>query len=120
MAMTDDYAAQVLAGCAPCVAGELIETLATAKPAMAAAILRMLSLSGVGRAVDYMGLGTATSLLQAMPASEAARILSRADVRTGAGVIMSLPRAVSVQVIEAMPAEASGRPARLRQAGHGG
>jgi hypothetical protein len=101
--MTEEHAAQVLAGYPTPVAGELIKAIAAIRPQAAGAILQMLLSSDAGNALYYLNSRAAASILVTMPVSEVVRILSRADVRTVGGVLMELPLEVSAQVVKATP-----------------
>lgn len=103
LAMSDENAAQILTGLRAREAGALIQAIAATQIQTAGAILKILSSSGAGHAVDYVSPPVAASILAAMPVREAVRILSRTDSRTAAEVIMELPGGVSVHLIKAMP-----------------
>jgi eukaryotic-like serine/threonine-protein kinase len=102
LAVPQEQAAHILAGCPARTTGALIEVMAATRSRTAEAILRMLSSGKAGRAVDYLNPPTAASILAAMPVSEAVRILNRTDARTAAGVIIELTSDVSMRLISAM------------------
>jgi tRNA A-37 threonylcarbamoyl transferase component Bud32 len=103
LALSNENAAQVLAGLRAREAGAIIQAIAASKAQIAGEILQALSLTAAGHAVDYVSPPAAASIFVAMPAREAARILGRASPRTTAEIVMELA-AASVQMLKAMPA----------------
>ena len=100
---TDVEAAKILAGCSLEVAAELLQGIAAKRPRRAGAIIRILSVSRSGKILDYLPADVAASIVAAMSADDAVRILTRSDARTAADVVMELPSQVSGPLIEAMP-----------------
>ena len=93
---------KILADCPSKRRGELLQAIAVIEPGTAATILRMLLDTTAGSAFAYLRPQTAASLLSAMPASEAVRILTRTDVRTAASTIMELAPAEGAALLESM------------------
>ena len=108
LAMPEEKAAQLLAGMHSREAGSHIQAIAAHRRSAAGAILKILSSSGAGHAVDYVSASVVASVLADMQVLEAARILSRTSARTAAQVIMILPDSTSVRFIKAMPTKQAG------------
>jgi hypothetical protein len=103
-------AAQVLARYRPRARGELLQGIAATRPDVAGTILQMLSSVDIGPTMSQLMPETAASMLVAIPADEAVRILNHTSARAAAEVIMKLPVEVSAPLMKA----------RLRQACHRG
>jgi hypothetical protein len=103
LAVSEENAAQILAGLRSREAGALIQAIARTRPATAGTMLKILSSSGAGHAVDYINASVAASILTAVPIREAARILVRTNPRTGAQIVMELPHATSVALVKGIP-----------------
>jgi eukaryotic-like serine/threonine-protein kinase len=99
---SDVKIANIIANSSLDVAAELMATIATTQPGRAGRILQTLSASRSGKILDYVSHATATVIVDALPADDAVRILSRCDARTAADVIMDLPSSKSGRLIEAM------------------
>jgi flagellar motility protein MotE (MotC chaperone) len=102
LAMSETDAARILADCPPKLCGDLLQGIGGARPATAAAILRMLRPPAVGRAFAYLRPQTASSLVAAMTPREALRILDGTDERAVAAVLMELPVPVSAKLVNSM------------------
>jgi eukaryotic-like serine/threonine-protein kinase len=84
-------AARIIADCPAKSRGALIEGIAAADPAAAAAILPMLLAEVAGRTFGDLRPQTAASLLALMAVPEGARILGSTDKRAAASAITELP-----------------------------
>jgi len=104
LAMPEDRAAQILASYSPPLCADLLCGVAAARPGTAGAILQMLSVSGAGRALGYLGPETGASILAAMSPGAAAQILDYTNERTAAGMLMALPVQFSARLTKAMDA----------------
>jgi Mg/Co/Ni transporter MgtE len=102
LGVSEENAAQILAGLRSREAGALIQAIAVTQPKTAGTILKILSSSGAGHAVDFLSASVAASVLTAMPVRDAARILVRTSPRTGAQIVMELPHHTSVFLIKGM------------------
>jgi len=102
LALTEEEAARILADCPAKLCGELLQGVAAARPATAAAILRILRSTAAGRAFAYLRPQTGASLVSSMQPAEALRILDNSDERTVAAVIMELPVATSATLLRSM------------------
>ena len=103
LAVSEENAAQILAGMRSREAGAHIQAIASSHPVTAGTILKILPSSGAGRAMDHVAAKVAASIMAAMPAREAARILVRTNPRTGAQIVMELPDQASVPLVKGMP-----------------
>ena len=102
LALTEDEAARILADCPAKLCGELLQGITTARPATAAAIVRILRSTSAGRAFAYLRPQTGASLVSSMQPAEALRILDNTDERTVAAVIMELPVSTSATLLRSM------------------
>jgi eukaryotic-like serine/threonine-protein kinase len=105
LAMSNENAAQVISGMGSREAGKLIEAIADQQLATAGSILRILSLNGAGRTVDFVNAPAAALILTVMPVREAGRVLCRTHPRTAAEIVMQLAVDASVQFISTMPVD---------------
>jgi serine/threonine protein kinase len=103
LANSDIKIANIIASSSLNVAAELMATIATTQPDRAGRILQTLSASRSGKVLDYVSTAAATAIVDALPADDAVRILSRCDARTFADLIMELASSKSGRLIEAMP-----------------
>jgi serine/threonine protein kinase/flagellar motility protein MotE (MotC chaperone) len=102
LAMSEEDAARILADCTPRQCGGLLQGIAAARPATAAAILRRLRSTAAARAFAYLRPETAASVVALMTPAGALRILDSTDERTVAGVIMELAVPTSTALLMSM------------------
>jgi eukaryotic-like serine/threonine-protein kinase len=94
LAKPDNEAAHILNNCSPEVAAELVTGMAASRVSKAGNILQMLSVSRSGKVIDHMPPAASAAVIVALPERrQQVRVLSQADVRTVAEVLMELTEA---------------------------
>lgn len=102
LGMGEGDAARVLTDCRADLCGDLLQGIAAARPASAAAILRIMRASSAGRAFAYLRPATAAALLAVMQRQDALRLLEGADERSAAAAIMELPVPTAADLLKSM------------------
>ncbi|HXL88557.1 MAG TPA: protein kinase [Streptosporangiaceae bacterium] len=112
LAKPDEEAAHILASCSPEVAAELITGMAASRVSKAGDILQMLSVTRSGKVLDYMPSAASAAVVAALPErQQQVRVLSQADIRTVAEVLMELlelPGEIAERLVAALPARRAG------------
>lgn len=107
LAKPDDEAARILNNCSPEVAAELVTGMAASRVSKAGNILQMLSVTRSGKVIDHMPPGASAAVIVALPERrQQVRVLSQADVRTVAEVLMELMEAqgeIAERLVATMP-----------------
>lgn len=107
LARANGDAARILADCSPEVAAELIAGMAASRASKAGDILQMLSVTRSGKVLDRMPSAASAAVISAMPERrQQVRVLSQADIRTVAEVLMELtepPGGIAGQLVAALP-----------------
>jgi hypothetical protein len=107
LAKSNDEAAHILASCSPEVTAELIAGIAASHASQAGDILQMLSLTRSGKVLDYMPSPASALVVMALPERrQQVRVLSKADIRTVAEVLMEmmdLPGEMAERLVAALP-----------------
>jgi eukaryotic-like serine/threonine-protein kinase len=104
--------ARILADCSPEVAAELLTGIAASRTSKAADILQMFSVPRSGKVLDYMPPAASAGVVAALPERrQQVRVLSQADIRTVAEVLMELmelPGETAVQLVATLPLRRAG------------
>jgi tRNA A-37 threonylcarbamoyl transferase component Bud32 len=112
LAKPNDEAAHILASCSPEVAAELIAGMAASRVSKAGDILQMLSVTRSGKVLDYMPSAASAEVVAALPERrQQVRVLSQADIRTVAEVLMELmevPGEIAERLVAALPLRRAG------------
>ena len=100
-------AAQILADCSPEVAAELMAGMAASHASKAGDILQMLSVTRSGKVLDHMPSAASAAVIAALSERrQQVRVLSQADIRTVAEVLMELaepPGEIARHLVAALP-----------------
>ena len=109
LARPKDEAAHILANCSPEVAAELVTGMAASRASKAGDILQMLSVTRAGKVLDYMPSAASAEVVTALAdRQQQVRLLSKADIRTVAEVLMELSGEMAQQVVAALPLRRAG------------
>jgi eukaryotic-like serine/threonine-protein kinase len=102
LAMSADDAARILTDCPPRLCGAMLQGIAAARPATAAAVMGQLRATVGGRALAYLRPETAASLVAVMTPTDAVRVLDNTDERTVAALVMELAVPTSAALLRSM------------------
>jgi hypothetical protein len=107
--MPPERAAVILSGCSIDVAAQFVADGAMVRADKASELLRMLSPVWAGKILDHVPADAGAALIRAMPPAQRYEMVTRADIRTIAEVLMLLPNAPAAQLIAAMPDDRAAR-----------